>query len=446
MAPRTKYVDSEGGAVAYQVVGDGPDLVYVPNWLSNIEIQWDEPSYGHFLQQVASFSRLISFDKRGSGLSEQISLNALPTLEQWMDDILAVMDAVGSERAALVGCDIGGMLSMLFAASYPERTSHLVLVDTSARLRRDDDYPIGIPSANLERFHAILEEGFGDPDEPGWLSFVAPDASKDPRFSAWFSRMERLTGTPRFAAAMSWTSAEWDLRPVLGSIRVPTLVLHHQSTRNVRPDHGRYLAEHIEGARYLDLPGADALIYREDVDITLSEIRAFVTGVRQAPESDRVLATVLFTDIVGSTDRATALGDRGWRELLDSHDRAVESRIAEFRGQAVKSTGDGVLATFDGPARGIRCAAAIARDSREDLGVEIRAGLHTGEIEVRGADIGGIAVHTAARVMAAAQPSEILVSRTVKDLVAGSGLEFDDRGNHELKGIGGDWPLYALTE
>lgn len=446
MIPRTKYAWSDGAAVAYQVLGDGPDLVYVPNWLSNIEIQWDEPSYAQFLQQLSSFSRLICFDKRGGGLSEAVPLTALPTLEQWMDDIVAVMDAVGSERAALVGCDVGGMLSMLFAASYPERTSHLLLVDTFARLVRDATYPIGVPAENVERFHTTLSDGFGDPDEPGWLSLLAPTAAADPRFQAWFSRMERLTGTPRFAVAISRLSAEWDLRPVLKSIRAPTLVLHHQSTRNVRPEHGRYLADHIPGARYLDLPGSDALIFREDVDVTISEIRAFVTGVREAPESDRVLATVLFTDIVGSTSRAASLGDRRWRGLLDSHDRLVESRIAEYRGRAVKSTGDGVLATFDGPARGIRCAAAIARDTRQDFGFEIRAGLHTGEIEMRGADIGGIAVHTAARVMAAGQPSEILVSRTVKDLVAGSGLEFDDRGTHELKGIGDDWSLYALRE
>lgn len=446
MAPRTRYAIGEGGAVAYQVMGEGPDLLYVPNWLCNIEILWDEPDYARFLTELSSFSRLICFDKRGGGLSERISFRQTPSLELWMDDILVVMDAVGSERVALLGCDVGGMLSMLFAASYPERVSHLVLVDAFARLNRDASYPAGIPHANVERFHEVLKAGHGNAETNGWLSYLAPTAAKDRRFHEWFARMERLAGTPTAAGALLRMSEEWDLRPVLASLNVPTLVLHHQSVRNVRPPHGRYLAAHIPGARYVDLAGEDALIFREDTETTVTEIRDLVTGVRLAPESDRVLATVLFTDIVASTERAVTLGDRRWRQSLDAHDRIVAARVREFRGTAVKFTGDGVMATFDGPARGIRCAAAIMADLRRDVGIEIRAGLHTGEVEKRSSDIGGIAVHTAARVMGAATAGEVLVSRTVKDLVAGSGLQFEDRGAHRLRGIEGEWSLHAVHD
>ncbi len=280
-------------------------------------------------------------------------------------------------------------------------------------------------------------------DASGYLNVIAPSAAADPRFREWFSRFRRLASTPTFAMAMPRAIFDWDLRPVLGSIRVPTLVMSHQNQGYIRPDHGRYVAEKIAGARYVDLQGADTLIYREDTDTIVNEIRAFITGVREVVESDRVLATVLFTDIVGSTERAAEVGDRRWRELLDAHDALVRARIGEFRGREVKATGGGVLATFDGPARAIRCASAISRDVR-GLGIEIKTGLHTGEVEVRGEDIGGIAVHTAARVMATAKPGDVVVSRTVKDLVAGSGIEFEDRGEHELKGVPGEWRLYAV--
>ena len=319
-----------------------------------------------------------------------------------------------------------------------------MLVDAYARVERSGDYEAGVPPALAQRFHMLLEESWGDPDSEGWIDLLAPRAARDRRFRAWFSRLERFACTPTLAAAMSRVAFDWDLRPVLGSITAPTLVLHHQSRRNMRPAQGRYLAEHIPGARYLDLPSEDALIYGDDADLTLSEVRALVTGQRATLDSDRVLATVLFTDIVASTERAAALGDERWRDLLDAHDRCVEARVAEHRGRIVKTTGDGVLATFDGPARAIRCAQAIRRDARGDLGIEIRAGLHTGEVEIRGADIGGIAVHTAARVMGAAQAGEILVSRTVRDLVAGSGLDLQARGSHRLKGFAEDWQLYGL--
>jgi class 3 adenylate cyclase len=441
--PRTRYATGEAGAVAYQVMGDGPDLILIPGWFSNIEVMWEEPSLARFLEQLASFSRLISLDLRGSGISDPVPLNALPTLEQWMDDVLLVMEAAESERAALLGWDTGGAFSMLFAATYPERTTHLVLVDSWASYRRQKDFPIGIRRELWEAFVSAVVRTYGETSEPSYLSLVAPASHADRRFREWFGRYERLSAAPATLAAVAWTSYEWDLRHVLETIRTPTLVMNHNNPTYTRPEHGRYLAERIPGARYVDLPSGDSLMYRGDPDMIVNEVRAFVTGVREMVASDRVLATVLFTDIVGSTDRASEVGDRRWRDLLDAHDALVRARIGEFRGREVKTTGDGILATFDGPARAIRSAAAIARDVR-DLGIEIKAGLHTGEVEVRGDDIGGIAVHTAARVMAAAAPGEVLVSRTVKDLVAGSGVELDDRGIHELKGIPGEWGLYSV--
>jgi class 3 adenylate cyclase len=441
--PRTQYAKGQGGVVAYQVTGEGPDLIHIPGWFSNVELAWEEPSSARFLERLASFSRLICFDKRGSGISDSVPLNALPSLEQWMDDVLLVMEAVGSSRAAMLGWDVGGLFSMLVAATYPERTSHLVLVDSWAALKRDETHPIGIPPHVYEAFLTTMDHGFGEWVEPSYLSLVAPSAHADPQFREWFGRFERLSSTPTTAAAIARMSYEWDLRPVLESIQTPTLVMSHQNATYIRPEQGRYLAENIRGARYVDLPSEDNLMYRSDTDTIVNETSAFVTGVREAVESDRVLATVLFTDIVGSTDRAVEVGDRRWRELLDAHDALVRTRIGEFRGREVKTTGDGVLATFDGPARAIRSAAAMVRDVR-GLGLEIKVGLHTGEVEVRGDDIGGIAVHTAARVMAAAAPGEVVISRTVRDLVAGSGIEFEDRGTHELKGVPGEWALYSV--
>jgi len=440
---RTRYATTNGATVAYQVVGKGPDLLYLPNWNSHIELQWEEPSYARFLHGLASFSRLICFDKRGSGLSEHLPFTALPTLEQWMDDIVAVMEAAGSERAAILATDLGGMLGMLFAATYPERVSHLVLVDAFARVEAADGYDAGVPAERAQRFHDFLQRSWGDPDSWGWIDVLAPGAATDQRFRSWFCRVQRFVGTPTFAGAVSRMCFAWDLRPVLGSVTAPTLIMHHQNRRNMRPAHGRYLAEHIPDARYLDLPAEDALVYRDDAQLVISEVRAFVTGVREAQESDRLLATVLFTDIVSSTEQAAELGDRRWRDLLDAHDREAESRVLEHRGRIVKSTGDGVLATFDGPARAIRCAQAIS-DHAGDLGLHIRAGLHTGEVEMRGTDVSGIAVHIAARVMGAAQPGDVLVSRTVRDLVAGSELGLESRGSHRLKGLEEEWELYAL--
>ena len=443
--PKTRYASGDGGAVAYQVVGEGPDLIFVPNWISNIEVMWDEPSYARFLERLASFSRLICFDKRGSGISDAVPYTPTPTLEQWMDDVLLVMDAVGSKRAALLGWDAGGLLSILLSASYPDHVSQLILVDSYAWLLRTDDYPIGVPPRILEAFVTLAGQLREYWEEPGYLALAAPDAYSDPRFREWFGHYLRLSAAPRMGPMIAGSAFQWDLRPVLGSVRAPTLVMSHQNQTYIRPEHGRYVAEHIPGARYVDLEGRDTFIYRSDTDTIVNEIRAFITGVREVVETDRVLATVLFTDIVASTERAAEVGDRRWRELLDAHDALVRARVAEFRGREIKATGDGVLATFDGPARAVRCACALAQDVR-GLGIEIKSGLHTGEIEVRGEDIGGIAVHTAARVMAAAGPGEVVVSRTLKDLVAGSGIEFVDRGEHQLKGVPGEWRLYAVMQ
>lgn len=443
MRPKTRFVKGDGGAVAYQIVGEGPDLIYIPNWISNIEVMWDEPSFARFLERLASFSRLICFDRRGTGISDPVPFAEVPSLEPWMDDVRTVMDAVGSKRAALLGADAGGGLSMMVASTYPERVSHLILVDCYAWLRRDDDYPIGLPDRLLDAFIAIAGDVQAREDGVYW-TLAAPDSVSDPRFFEWLGRYQRLAGSPRLSVAIARTAYQWDFRPILETIRVPTLVMSHQNEGYIRPTHGRYLAEHIASARYNDLQGRDTLPYRADTDTIINEIRAFITGVRESVETDRVLATVLFTDIVGSTDRAAEIGDRRWRELLDAHDAIIRARIGEFRGREVKTTGDGVLATFDGPARAIRCATAIAREVR-NLGIEIKAGVHTGEVEVRGEDIGGIAVHTAARVMSTAKPGEVLISRTVKDLVAGSGLEFADRGTHILKGVPGAWQLWAVS-
>jgi class 3 adenylate cyclase len=439
--PETRYARSEDGDVAYQVVGDGPlDLVLIGPWVSNVEVMWEEPSYARFLRRLATFTRLLCFDKRGSGISDPVPLAAMPTLEEWTDDVRTVMDAAGSKRAALLGEGWGGQMAMLFAATYPERTSALILVNTSARHLRDVDYPWGLPADRvpraLQQYHELWGTG-------GTVDFVAPSAAHDERFRRSYARYERLALSPRAASTMLAAYLERDLRGVLPSIRVPTLVLHRAGNRVARVGHGRYLAEHIPGAKYVELPGEDQLYYVGDTETMLAEIEEFLTGVRPVPEIDRVLATVLFTDIVGSTERAATLGDRAWHALLETHHGIVRRELERHRGREVKTVGDGFLATFDGPARAIRCACAI-REGVRRLGIEIRAGLHTGECELMGDDVGGIAVHIGARVAASAAPSEVLVSSTVKDLVAGSGLRFADRGTQNLHGVPGEWRLFAV--
>jgi class 3 adenylate cyclase len=422
-------------------VGDGPfDVVFIPNWVTNVEAMWDEPTLAHFLRRLGTFSRLICFDKRGTGVSDPVPLAALPTLEQWNDDVRAVMDAVGSQRAALIGVAEGGPMATLFAATYPERTSALVLIDTFARLLRDVDYSYGLPADRVPKYMAGFGELWGT---GGMLATIAPSVVSDERFRRWYSRYERLALGRGAAPTMYAIMFEVDVRHVLPAIRVPTLVLHRSGDRHIRVGHGQYLAQHIPDAKYVELPGEDHLFHVGDTEPMLGEIEEFLTGARSAQESDRVLATVLFTDIVGSTERSAALGDTGWRDLLGAHHEIVRRELERYRGREIGTTGDGFLATFDGPARGVRCACAVGHSVRR-LGIDVRAGLHTGEVEYVGENVAGIAVHTAARVAALAKPGEVVVSSTVKDLVAGSGLRFAERGTHALKGVPDEWRLFAV--
>jgi pimeloyl-ACP methyl ester carboxylesterase len=440
--PETRYARSGDVNIAYQVVGEGPpDLVYVPGWVSNVELNWEEPSYARFLGRLASFSRMIVFDKRGTGLSDRVPVDQLPTLEQRMDDVRAVMDAAGSTRATLVGVSEGGPMCALFAATYPDRTTSLVVCGTYARRARGPGYPWGRSKEEQEEFLREIEEGWGGPVA---LAPRAPGAMRDERFVRWWSTYLRQSASPTAVLTLTRMNYEVDVRDVLPTIRVPSLVIHREGDRVMRTGEARYIAAQIPGARLVVLPGDDHLPWVGDQDAILDEIEEFVTGVRPAHEPDRVLATVLFTDIVGSTERAAHLGDRRWRQLLQEHHGAIRRQLDRYRGREIDTAGDGFLATFDGPARAIRCAAAIC-DVLRPLGLEIRAGIHTGEVELMDSNIGGIAVHIAARIMATARPSEVLVSSTVKDLVAGSGIAFEDRGLQALKGVPGEWGLFAVA-
>ncbi|HEU4760332.1 MAG TPA: adenylate/guanylate cyclase domain-containing protein [Dehalococcoidia bacterium] len=436
MQPETRYAKSGDVNIAYQVVGDGPlDIVSVPGFISHLEVGWEDPSLARFLRRLASFSRLILFDKRGTGLSDRVSVKELPTLEQRMDDVRAVMDAVGSQRAALLGFSEGGPMSVLFAATYPERTSALVLYGAFSSLTE-----LRLSADQLQPFLNTLERNWG---QEGNVEWFAPSRVGDQQFKEWWARHGRAGASPGAAVALTRMNFEIDTRHVLPAVRVPTLVLHRTGDRVVPVERGRKMAGQIPGARYVELPGDDHAPFLGDADALLEEVQEFLTGVRPAPEPDRVLATVLFTDIVGSTQRAAELGDRRWRDLLDSYYGLARRELTHFRGREVKTTGDGFLATFDGPARAIRCGRAV-RDGARQMGVDTRAGLHTGECEAMGDDVGGIAVHIGARVAAVAGPGEVLVSSTVKDLVAGSGIQFQDRGLHALKGMPEEWRLFLV--
>jgi class 3 adenylate cyclase len=437
--PETRYAKSRDVNIAYQVVGDGPlDLVLVPGFVSHLDLDWQEPRYAHFLRRLASFSRLIMFDKRGTGLSDRPG--GLPDLETRMDDVRAVMDAVDSERAALFGYSEGGPMCVLFAATYPQRTSALVLYGTYAKRRDpDDDYPWCASWADRQSYADQVEREWGKEAD---LGVMAPNA--DEPMVGWWHARARASASPGAARALILMNSQIDVRRVLPTIGVPTLVLHRSGDRDSRPEEGRYIAERIPGARFLELEGEDHFP-SIDADQILDEVEEFLTGMRRGPEPDRVLATVLFTDIVGSTERATELGDRSWRELLERHHAIVRGELDRYQGREVDTAGDGFLATFDGPARAIRCARAVAVALR-GLGLDVRAGLHTGECELIGDKVAGVAVHTGARVAAMAGPGEVLVSQTVKDLVAGSGIEFEERGTHVLKGVPGQWRLYAVSD
>ena len=440
MIPETRYASSDGVSIAYQTLGEGPiDLVVVPGWVSNLDAFWEEPAVEAFYRRLASFSRLILFDKRGTGLSDRVA--ELPSLEVRMDDVRAVLDAVGSERAAVLGYSEGGPMCALFAATYPERTSALVMVGSFARVMQAPDYPFGRSQERNDEFLMEIERNWG---KPVGIDVRAPSRIGDERFRQWWARFLRASASPSAAATLLRMNAQIDVRPVLPSIGVPTLVLHSVGDRTIAVENGRYLARTIPGAKLVELPGEDHVPYLTDAEAILDEIEVFLTGMRHHAETDRVLATVLFTDIVGSTEKAGALGDRRWRQLLESHHQVVRRELARFRGREIDTAGDGFFAAFDGPARAVRCACAVS-SSVKSLGIDVRAGAHTGECEVIGEKYGGIAVHIGARVAGCAAPGEVLVSGTVKDLVAGSGLSFEDRGRHPLKGLPGDWQLYSVV-
>ena len=439
--PVTRYAKSGEINIAYQVVGEGPrDLVFVMGWVSHLELFWDEPAVARFMERLASFSRLILFDKRGTGLSDRVPMDALPTLEQRMDDVRAVMDAVGVGRAILFGVSEGGPMTALFAATYPDRTAALVIYGSYAKRIWAPTYPWAPTPEERQKFYDAIERDWGRGDVD--LATIAPTAAADPRAREWWPRYFRLSSSPGAALALARMNTQVDIRRILPSIRVPTLILHRTDDLDINVGGARWMAGQIPGAKYVELPGVDHIPWVGDQDAILDEIEEFLTGVRRGPEPDRMLATVLFTDIVGSTERAAAMGDRRWRELLESHHGVVRRELERYRGREIDTAGDGFLAVFDGPARAVRCAASTA-GAVQGLGLQIRAGLHTGEVEVMGESVGGIAVHIGARVAALAQPGEILVSSTVKDLVAGSGIEFDDRGTHVLKGVPGEWRVFA---
>jgi class 3 adenylate cyclase len=438
--PETRYARLGRDRIAYQVIGQGPpDLVLAVG--VTVDVAWEDPGVARFLRTLASFSRVILFDRRGSGASDPLPADPLPPWESYAEELDAVMDAVGSERAGFFADLQDGPTVLLFAGTRPARTSALILVHTSAKFVASDDYPIGIPAQTAEALLDQVDQLWGtEASAAMWV----PSRAGDDRYRRWLAKVQRSIASPRAAQASLRAVLEVDVRPVLPLIQAPTLVLHRKGFHALPIEQSRYLAEHIPQARLVELPGADVVLVYETPELALDLIEEFLTGVRRTAEPTRVLATVLFTDIVGSTERAGRLGDRRWRELLDVHDELARQLVEEFGGQLVKTTGDGLLATFDGPGRGIRCAAAL-RDELRAIGLQIRVGLHTGEVEQRDSDIGGIAVHIAARVMAAAGPSEILTSRTVRDLVVGSDIALNDCGVHALKGVDGSWQLFTVT-
>jgi class 3 adenylate cyclase len=441
MAPETKYARSGDVHIAYQVAGDGPiDLLWIPTWIWQIEHVWEQPWVARMFRRVQSFARLITFDRRGTGMSDPVA--GAPTLEEQMDDVAAVMDAVGSEQAAVVAMLEAGAMACLFAATHPERTRALVLYQAMPRMSKAPDYEWPLSheerQGNVERLRANWGTGT-------WVLGLSADMDQDESLRAWASKLERLAASPSTASALFLMNSQVDVRPVLPTIQAPTLVLDRPHDDAIDSRHARYLAEHIPGARLLELPGDNTLPFGAGQDEFVNEVQEFLTGTRHIPDPERILATVMFSDIVDSTRRAAEMGDRRWRGLLESIDGNIETELGRHRGRAVKKMGDGFLATFDGPARAIQCAAAIRDGARDGYGLEVRTGVHTGEIELLGNDVGGIAVHIGARVGALAQPGEVLVSNTVKDLVVGSGIEFEDRGEQELKGVPGSWRLWAVA-
>ena len=441
--PRTRYATTTDGLnIAYEVEGSGPlDLIELSNGtLFSVDSTTEQPRWQAYVERLASFSRLIRFDLRGIGLSDPLGSSDPPTVEQWARDALAVLDAESVTEAAVVAVGFGGLAALLLAATHPERIRALVLVNGFPCLTRLDDYPSGVPASVLEAFFESLIEP-GATSESGDLGLMAPSMISDASFATWWLRAGHRGASPATAWAVWWASRT-DLRFILATLQLPTLVVHARNNQFVRVDHGRYLAAHIPGARFVEIDTADHVPWASDADFA-GEIEEFLTGTRHVAPSDRLLATVLFTDIVGSTEQVSLLGDRVWTERLEQHDRAIDRQLPRFGGHLVKRTGDGVLVTFDGPARAVQCAIAI-REAVLQLGLVVRVGVHTGEVERRGDDVAGIAVHLAQRIQSLARPGEILVSRTVVDLVVGSALRFEDRGEHEVRGVPGTWQLFAV--
>jgi class 3 adenylate cyclase len=443
VAPETHYAPApEGGFLAYQVVGEGQADVILPmNGGFPIDLIWEEPTIGASLRRLATFSRVIAFDPRGFGSSDRVDPQRVPAIQTWMDDIRTVMDAAGCEQACLLSWSLSTLSVMLFAATYPHRVSSLIAVNAFARFLRNDECTWGMPEDQFPVYLAAIKEAWGTGEITRTL---APSLVRSEEALHRWARAERLSATPDMVVVPR-AFMESDVSPVLSAIQAPALVISRQADRYVHPEHSRHLANQIPGARLVELQGDDNFIFAGDTAEILDEIEAFLTGVRPTSVLDRVLATVLFTDIVGSTEHAERQGDRRWKETLDDYDEVVHRELERFRGLYIKSTGDGTLATFDGPARAIEATRTI-REAVKVLGIEIRAGLHTGEIEVRGDDIAGMAVHIAARVSGQALGGDVLVSRTVTDLVAGSGINFEDRGDHRLKGVPGVWRIFAVLD
>ena len=440
MTPDTKYASSGGINIAYQVIGEGPlDLVLVPGWVSNIEVFWEEPNFARFLRELSSFARLILFDKRGTGLSDRAV--DVSTLEQRMDDVRAVLDAIGSKRAALLGYSEGGPMCALFAATYPERTSALIMVGSYARRLRAPDYPFGPTPEQHEAWLMEITRNWGG---PVGLQDRAPTLANDVSFRQWWSHFLRASCSPSAVMALTKANAEIDIRHILSSIQVPTFILHCSGDKTMEVGHSRYLADRIPGAKLVLVDSDDHLPWASGAAEIVSNTREFLTGRRHEHHSDAVLSTIMFTDIVGSTEKVIAAGDRQWTDLLEAHNSAVRRELAAYRGREVNTTGDGFVAIFDGPARAVRCAFAVKEAVRR-VGIEIRSGIHTGECEMRRDSISGVSVHIAARIAALASASNVVVSRTVKDLVAGSGICFDDLGDHTLKGVPDQWRLYQVV-
>ncbi len=439
--PQTRYAKADDGVhIAYQVFGAGPiDLVVIPGFISHLDLVWEDPGLASALRRLGSFARVIAFDKRGTGMSDRTE--RLPDMDRRMLDIGAVMDAVGCEQAALFGVSEGGPMAIVFAASHPERVQALILLNTFACLAARPDYTIGVPRENLDLFVEYIEPRWGT---GVGLRAWAPSVADDPASRTLFARLQRVAASPGSAMVVLSSLADVDVRAALPLVNAPTLVMHRTEDRMIPLVLGQHMAEHLPEARFIELAGTDHFWWTEDTDRILDETQEFLTGTRPVAEPNRVLATVLFTDIVDSTRQAAQLGDKAWRALLDQHDALSVRQVTRYGGRLVKTTGDGVLATFDGPARSVRCAQAISEGAR-GLGIEVRAGVHTGEVELRGDDVSGLGVNIASRIEALAGPGEVLVSRTVTELVTGSGLEFSDRGSQDLKGVPGSWQVFLVT-